>query len=207
MPFSVLVVCLANVCRSPLGERLLTHRLAERDVADAYAVRSAGVRALEGRAMSPQSAVELEARGGSADDFTATQLGREHKGSDLVLVATRELRSKVLESFPGLMKRTFTIREIAAVLAHLADQAPEQLAAAQSPADLVRLAAAHRTAVTLGEEADVPDPIGRSDEVYAEVAALLDTALTGLADELARVAVPSPTSPADAARAASPSAG
>ena len=188
MPFSVLVVCLANVCRSPLGERLLAHRLAERGVSEAYAVGSAGVRAFEGREMSPQSAVELEARGGSADGFAATQLGREHTGSDLVLVATRELRSKVLERFPGLLKRTFTIRELAVVLADLRATAPAELDAATTPADLVRLAAGHRNRVTVGDDADVPDPIGRSDEVYAEVAVMLDDALTVLADELARVA-------------------
>ena len=183
--FSVLVVCLANVCRSPLGERLLAHRLEERGVGEAFDVSSAGVRAMEGRAMSPQSAVELEVRGGSAEGFAPTQMSREHRSSDLVLVATRELRSKVLEQFPGLMKRTFTVRELPALLDHLAATDPGTLAEAASPADLVRLASARRNEISLGDDADVPDPIGRSDEVYAEVAVMLDDALTSLADRLA----------------------
>ena len=185
VPFSVLVVCLANVCRSPLAERLLAHRLDERGIGEAYAVSSAGVRAMEGRPMSPQSVAELEARGGSAEGFTPTQLSREHRGTDLVLVATRELRSKVLEQFPGLMKRTFTVRELAAVLDHLAVDDPGALQQAAAPADLVRLASSRRNEISLGDEADVPDPIGRSDEVYAAVAAMLDESLTTLADHLA----------------------
>ena len=51
--FSVLVVCLGNVCRSPLAERVLRLRLAELPDGPAGTVRvsSAGIRALVGAPM------------------------------------------------------------------------------------------------------------------------------------------------------------
>lgn len=39
---SVLFVCLGNICRSPTGEGVLLHALAERDLSDIFSVDSAG---------------------------------------------------------------------------------------------------------------------------------------------------------------------
>ena len=50
--FRILFVCVGNVCRSPLGERLLAARLP----ADRFEVSSAGVGALAGAAMDPEAA-------------------------------------------------------------------------------------------------------------------------------------------------------
>lgn len=182
MPFPVLTVCLGNVCRSPLAERLLAVRLREHGVADPD-VSSAGVRALVGRAMDPTSASELTARGGSADGFAARQLTDALvRPAGLVLVATKELRSRVLEESPGALRRTFTIRELAALCERLV---PNEVSAFTSPAELVAEAAAQRSTVTV-EDYDVTDPIGRSAETHAAVAAVLDDALTTIASALAR---------------------
>ena len=53
--YRVLVVCVGNVCRSPLGERLLAARLG-----DGFEVTSAGVGALVGEPMDPEAAAHLE---------------------------------------------------------------------------------------------------------------------------------------------------
>jgi len=68
--FRVLFVCIGNVCRSPLGERLLAARLH----AEAFEVSSAGVAAMVGSPMTPEAAVHLESYGGSADGFVARQM-------------------------------------------------------------------------------------------------------------------------------------
>ncbi|HEY6934477.1 MAG TPA: adenylyl-sulfate kinase, partial [Marmoricola sp.] len=111
--FRVLFVCIGNVCRSPFGERLLAARLAGADVA----VSSAGVAAMVGAPMSPEAAAELEQYGATADGFTARQLTPAMvRDADLVLTATRELRSRVLAETPSALRRTFTVLEFAALL-------------------------------------------------------------------------------------------
>ena len=98
-PFEILVVCLGNVCRSPLAEQVLRMRFAELlgDGSPAVRVSSAGARALVGRPMDEHAAAELRRLGGDPEGFAATQLTAAAAGAaDLVLTATRELRSRVL---------------------------------------------------------------------------------------------------------------
>lgn len=51
MPLRILVVCTANICRSPTGVRALRHRLREAGLAELVEVFSAGVHAMPGRDM------------------------------------------------------------------------------------------------------------------------------------------------------------
>jgi low molecular weight protein-tyrosine phosphatase len=180
-PFEILVVCLGNVCRSPLAERVLRLRLDELlgDGSPAVRVSSAGARALVGQPMDEQAATELRRLGGDPDGFTATQLtAAAAEGADLVLTATRELRSRVLEEAPRALRRTFTIRELAALLAS------EGGGESAGTADLVARAAARRGAAAV-EEYDVTDPYGRPQEVHREVADVLDRDCTTIARAVA----------------------
>lgn len=172
----VLTVCIGNVCRSPLMERLLKDRLP-----DAAAVESAGVRAMVGRPMDVSAAAELVRLGGVQNGFVARQLKPPMlREVDLVLTATTEVRSRVLEDAPGALRRTFTLREFA----FLAGQAPDEV---RTPEELVAWAARHR-ALASGEELDVVDPMGRSAEVHREAADLIDDATRRIADALDRSA-------------------
>ena len=170
--FRVLFVCIGNVCRSPFGERLL----AERVRGSGIEVASAGVAAMVGAEMSPEAAVLLQEYGGTADGFVARQLTPSMlREADLVLTATRELRSRVLAEAPGALRRTFTVLELAALL-DLVDPAP--------PAGLIAEAAAARS--LLGPvELDVPDPYGRGDEAHALAASLMAEAVERIATALA----------------------
>ena len=54
---SVLFVCLGNICRSPIGERVLAHRLEEEGLSDRVRVDSAGTGAWhQGEPPDPRSA-------------------------------------------------------------------------------------------------------------------------------------------------------
>jgi protein-tyrosine phosphatase len=171
--FRVLFVCVGNVCRSPLGERLLQQKLP----ADRFEVASAGVNALEGAPISPDTRVELEARGGSAEGFVARRLeeGMLHL-ADLVLVATRDLRSRVLAEAPWALRRTFTVREFAALLDEVDGE---------NPAELVAQAAEHRSRARLGDY-DIPDPYQRGPEAQARAATLMADAVDRIAKGLDR---------------------
>lgn len=171
--FRVLVVCIGNVCRSPVGERLLAARLP----ADRFAVSSAGVGAMVGYAMSKYAAAELEGYGGNSKGFAARQLVPEMiEEADLLLTATRDLRSQVLSETPGALRRTFTILEFAA-LAHMGEGG--------TAADLVSWAGAHRSAAG-GVEQDVPDPFRRGAETHAAAARAIHDAVQQIAKGLDR---------------------
>jgi protein-tyrosine-phosphatase len=96
--------------------------------------------------------------------------------ADLVLTATRQLRSRVLEEAPRALKRTFTITEFAALVTS------EELTGSRvtSAADLVARAGSWRGSVQ-PDSYDVPDPIGQSEQVHREVADLLDRDCSAIA--------------------------
>jgi protein-tyrosine phosphatase len=168
--FRVLFVCIGNVCRSPLGERLLASKLPT----ESFEVTSAGVGALVGSPMVREAATRLEAYGGSADGFLARQLTPAMvQQSDLVLAATTSIRTRVLEDSPGALRRTFTVLELAALL----DVTP----AVTEPAVLVRSAAQERSRAGL-DDYDIPDPYGRGDDAH-EVAA---RCMAGAVERIAR---------------------
>lgn len=167
MTFSILVVCVGNVCRSPLAERLLRLRfdqlLGPRGAE--VTVESAGVQALVGHPMDPPSAAELVRLGGDADGFVSRQVVDDYLNlADLVLTATKELRSRVLQDVPSALKRTFTLTELAALV---------DGARADSPGALLAEAAKRRASAQPATY-DLADPIGAPPEVHREVAAVID---------------------------------
>ncbi|MCC6007573.1 MAG: low molecular weight phosphotyrosine protein phosphatase [Rhodobacteraceae bacterium] len=99
----VLVVCVGNICRSPLGERLLHKHLEGTGII----VGSAGIAALEGHAADEDAAAVAEARGISlaghvARQFTA-EMGSAH---DLILVMEPGHRTRLQQVAPQLSGRT-----------------------------------------------------------------------------------------------------
>lgn len=174
--FRVVFVCIGNVCRSPIGERLLASRLRPED----FEVSSAGVAAMVGSPMTPESAAHLESYGGSPDGFAARQLipALVSRG-DLVLTATKAIRSRVLEDSPAALRRTFTVLEFAALL----DVVP----AHSDPSTLVRSAAEERSRAAL-EDYDIPDPYGRGDEAHMVAAQAMAAAVERIARGLANEA-------------------
>jgi protein-tyrosine phosphatase len=170
--FRVLFVCIGNVCRSPLGERLLAKRLEGRDVE----VASAGVAAMVGAPMSPESAIHLEPYGATADGFVARQLTQAMvEESDLILCATTAIRSRVLEDSPGALRRTFTVLELAALF--------DVIGPDGDPAALVRTAAQERSRAAL-DDYDIADPYGRDEAAYARAAELITAAVERIAKGL-----------------------
>ena len=170
--FRVLFVCVGNVCRSPLGERLLAKRLEGSDVE----VRSAGVGAMVGAPMTTESAAHLHRLGATAEGFLARQLvpGLVEE-SDLVLTATKAIRSRVLEESPGALRRTFTVLEFAALL--------DVVDAERHHALLVRAVADDRSRAPI-DDYDIPDPYGRDEAAQAHAAGLMTTAVERIAKAL-----------------------
>lgn len=181
-PFQILFVCTGNICRSPLGERLLRARLRDAgpEVAVRYHVHSAGVGALIEEPMDRQAASALADLGGSAEGFMARRVTDAFvKEAGLVLTAEQKHRSRVLQDQPSAMRRTFTVREFAALCASLDDGV-----AGAGPAELVRRAAAQRGSVKVVDY-DIPDPFRRADAEHARAAGLMSDAVDVIAPALA----------------------
>ncbi|MCC8391434.1 low molecular weight phosphotyrosine protein phosphatase [Paraburkholderia sp. MMS20-SJTR3] len=95
---NVLIVCHANVCRSPAAEMLFKsrHARAARDGAAPIAFHSAGLRAIDGHRMDPVMRRLLEERGVAAGPHRARRLDRKLvRAADLVLVTERAQVSDV----------------------------------------------------------------------------------------------------------------
>lgn len=171
----ILTVCVGNVCRSPLAERLLSAKLGEAP----YVVGSAGVMAMVGRPMEPEAAKQLTAREGDPEGFVARQITESMvAAADVVLTATVEVRGRVLEDSPGALRRTFTLREFAALVADDAESASLPALVAS---------AARRRSNTRGLDLDVVDPMGMGRQVHAEAAQLVASAVDTIAAALVRV--------------------
>lgn len=176
----ILVVCTANVCRSPLGESLLGAALRQTGVA--AVVRSAGVSAAA-LPVDPRSVAYATTAGATLLDHRARQLAAavlEADGRDLILGMEREHVREIAMLQPAVLPRSFTLREF--VRRASADPAVPGEPLAEWTA---RLTANRRMQDLLGESSldDIADPYGRSDTMFREVAADIDR-LSALAARL-----------------------
>jgi protein-tyrosine phosphatase len=188
----ILVVCTGNVCRSPLTERLLRVRLAQRlgDRGDRIEIGSAGVRALVGSSMTVEAAAELRALGGDDAGFVSRQLTTDLlNNADLVLAATRQHRSDAVSRSPKVLRSAFTLRELHRLLRD-ADLSGLPGDPADRLRELVQLARGRRGFVPPAQdgEDDVADPYGRSVEVYAATTRQIVPAVDCLVDAISGAA-------------------
>ena len=100
----MLVVCVGNICRSPVGERLLAAKLSERD--GKVTVSSAGIGALVGHGADETAAAVAEAHGISLAGHQARQFTREIGAvHDLILVMEPGHRREITRLNPDLSGR------------------------------------------------------------------------------------------------------
>ena len=168
--FSVLAVCTGNICRSPAVEHLLRSALGDDN---SVRVASAGTHALIGHPVAEPMAVLLDSRGIDTSGVAARQLAAPMLAdADLVLALTRAHRSAIVTEQPRALRRTFTLREFARLVAsepRTAAAGPETSTAGERLAQLVGQAVARRG--SQGHDPildDVVDPWRRSDAVYNE---------------------------------------
>ncbi|WP_198597834.1 arsenate reductase/protein-tyrosine-phosphatase family protein [Blastococcus atacamensis] len=179
-PFTVLLVCTGNICRSALGERLGRAYLHEvlGTAAGDMRLSSAGTRARSGSGMHPDTALVLEGLGGKPAGFTARQLEAGMVAeADLVLTLTREHRRTVLELVPRALSRTFTLREAAALLDVVDGERPMGENFGSRARALVAALAAARGRRSGGDDDDIADPMGRPIEAHQEVGQVVAEAL------------------------------
>ena len=194
-PFTVLHVCMGNICRSPMAERLLSRMVGDRVAALAAAGARAGgpgtpgdaVQALvhshsagtggwhAGEEMNPPAARQVLSRGGSVDGFAARKLRGEYiDAADLVLTATADQYDYVVALRPDAAPRAFVLGEFGRLLAAVD---PAGLPAAEPTTEAVY---ARGTALVAAVDAmrrgdaarpgdDLDDPWGRGDQTFTRI--------------------------------------
>jgi protein-tyrosine phosphatase len=181
--FTVLFVCQANLCRSPMAERLARRRLPAGALA-----HSAGTRALEGSPVHPGAAEVLRERGADAAGFVSRQVTEALLlGADLVLTATRHQRAVCVSLAPEAVRHTFTLRQYARMVAatspaHASVGAYSTVESGPQPIDLrerLRLAVAGRSRLqpVAPEDDDLSDPVREPLEAFRRCADVIDAAL------------------------------
>lgn len=199
-PFTVLHVCMGNICRSPMAERLLALAVRERltrraqdpagaeELVHSHSAGTGGWHA--GEEMNPPAARQVTGRGGDVEGFAARKLRSDHiDAADLVLTATADQQEYVVALRPDAAARTFVLGEFGRLLAAVdaaalpsGDATPEAVYAR----GVALVAAAHDA--RLGASAlptdDLDDPWGRGDQCFSRVADEVEETVHPLAGAL-----------------------
>jgi len=192
-PFTVLHVCMGNICRSPMAERLLALAIEQRldrlgpavappieELLHSHSAGTGGWHA--GEEMNPPAARQVLARGGQVDGFAARKLRSDQiDAADLVLTATADQLEYVLALRPDAAERTFVLGEFGRLLPAVdpaglpgvrlgPDAAVTPEAVHARGAALVAAVAAVRAGAGPQPGDDLDDPWGRGDHTFARVA-------------------------------------
>jgi len=118
----ILLVCTANVCRSPMAMGLLRERLRLGGLADQVAVSSAGVYGMDDSPASQPGVEVLAERGIDISEHRAhTVTEREISAADLVLVMEEAHRRTLFYNYPHQLGKIFLLSEMAGAYGDIKD--------------------------------------------------------------------------------------
>lgn len=165
----ILMVCTANVCRSPVMEAALRDGVGTFDGigVDDVVVTSAGIAGHEGSAADPHMVAAAARRGIDISGSVGTEFGSAQTvDADLVLAATRSHRAAIVRRDPLCRDRCFTYLEFARFCAVAPPQPGED--PAKRLDGLIAFALEQRGTLHPAKAADddLPDPHGRRGSIY-----------------------------------------
>ena len=104
----VLILCIGNICRSPMAEAVMRERLAGRD--REIDVRSAGLGAMEGYPADESVQLLLQRRGMDISTHRAVQVSREMlRWADLILVMEDRQRLQLGQYDPSAIGKVLLL--------------------------------------------------------------------------------------------------
>ena len=151
------MVCLGNICRSPMAEAVARAMVQEAGLADRVVVESFGTAGYHvGQGADPAALAALGRRGWAADRHVARRIGPlDVAAADLILCADRT--------------NVVAVRRLARV---------------QADDPKIRLLRSFDPDAVFGDE-EVPDPWGGDDRAFDRALELIERACRGLVAELA----------------------
>jgi len=177
MTNTVLVVCTANICRSPMAAALLAHHL--HAAGSSTRVASAGTHALPGEA-APNSVAVMADRGIDIVAHTPRLLARDDiEWADVIVTMEAAHVAHVVALDSAAFAKTFCVRELVARSERAGARRTDeplgeylaQLHTGRRALDVLRAAA----------EFDIADPVGQSREAFATSAKELDDLMSVVA--------------------------
>ena len=107
---TVVMVCTANQCRSPMAEYLLKRRLGPDSK---WKVQSAGTAAMTGLRASRYSIDAMAAIGVDISDHKSRALTQELVDSARIIITmTRSQRDEIVHCYPRSLDRVFTLKSV-----------------------------------------------------------------------------------------------
>ena len=85
----VLMVCMGNICRSPMAEKMFAHQISERGLGDAVRVTSAGTGGWHAGEPADRRASHVLRAHGYPTSHRAAQIDEDHLSADLVIALGR----------------------------------------------------------------------------------------------------------------------
>lgn len=184
---SILTLCTGNICRSPVAQSVLTSAL----INSGIVVRSAGTLAAVGRAAAPEAVAYVRSALGIELSHRASRLDRGALiRSDLILVMTAEQRRWVALEEPRVLRRTFTLLELARIASDVpkSESFPDLRSFAHGCARLRTRRPGH------SEDPDIEDPYGGPPEAYTRSFTQVHAAAGVVAQAIIRSVQPAPDS-------------
>lgn len=104
---NILIVCIGNICRSPMAEALFIHALRDKSRCNVY---SAGLGALVGHASDPIACELMQAKGIDITTYRAMQLNTEMiRKADLILVMDTQQKMAINAQEPSAKGKVFRL--------------------------------------------------------------------------------------------------
>lgn len=125
-PKSVLFVCTGNTCRSPLAEGIFRQLVDGRD--DIVSHGSAGVSAIEGDRISPETAAELKRRAADLVNFRSRSVTEEMlREVSYVFAMTGAHLDMLVRSFPEYAEKYYLVCDFIELNGHVGVDVPDPI--------------------------------------------------------------------------------
>jgi protein-tyrosine phosphatase len=182
----ILFVCTANICRSPMAAELLKSKLR---MVPNVRVRSAGF-GQDGIRPARDLVEFMQGRGVDLRGHLSTRVESVLTNPpDLLLGMARQHLRSLFQMHPGLLSRTFTLKEFV----RLAETEGQRLPGEEIGKYLSRVGAGRSvSALFFGADDDIADPTGRRKSAYKRCASEIEDLVGRLAQLLYAKALQNP---------------